>query len=64
MNVLEASQYLVNEKLDVIIAQILLRFYNMGQVSFHQLTDYIYFFESIFVLWLHQRFDSNDVFML
>ncbi len=43
MDVLAAAQHLVDEKLYVFVAKLLVGFYDASKVGVHELTDYVYF---------------------
>ena len=45
MNVLEASKNLVEEELNMLIAQHLVRLDDLGQVSFHEIGYHVQFVE-------------------
>ena len=64
MNELQASEDLVEEKLDVVIGEGLVTFYDLGEIGLHQFIYNIDFFESRSTWWFKNCFDSYDVVVL
>ncbi len=64
MNVLEASEYLIEEELDVVIRKWLIRFDDLCQISFHQLANHIYFLKLLPRLWFEDGLNTYNVVML
>mmetsp|Transcript_17459 Transcript_17459/g.23554 ORF Transcript_17459/g.23554 Transcript_17459/m.23554 type:complete len:332 (+) Transcript_17459:378-1373(+) len=61
VNVLEPAQDLVQEKLDVLVAEHLIRFDNLGKVSLHQVRNYVQLVELLQRLWLQDALDRKHV---
>lgn len=64
VNVLQSSQDLVKEELNVIIRQRLVGFNDLGEVRFHKLRDHVNLFEILSALRLQDGLDGNDVVVL
>ena len=64
VDIFEAAQNLVEEKLDVLVTERLMRLDNLGQVGFHQVRNHIQFVESFETWRLQDHFNSQHVFMV
>lgn len=64
VNVLEASQNLVEEELNVVVGEGLIRLNDLRQVGLHQLRNYINFIKAFSVLRFQDALYPKHVFVL
>lgn len=64
VNVLKAPQNLVQEELNVLVAEHLIRFNDLGQVGFHQIRHDVQLIEVLERPWLENAFDREHVFVV
>lgn len=62
--VLKSAQDLVNEKLDVFIAEALIRLYDLAEVGFHQFGYHVDLVKEFETLRSENRLDRKHVFMV
>lgn len=61
MYILEASEYLIDEELDVFVADGLTRLDDLWQVCFHELRDYIDVLKALDRFWFEQTLDWKNI---
>ena len=61
MNILESSQDLIEEKLDVIVGQWLIGLNDLRKIRLHQLGHYVNLIKTRPVFWLQNTLDAQDV---
>ena len=64
VNVLEASQKLVQEKLNVVVCEGLVRLDNLRKIRLHEFGDHVDFIEGLSVLGLENSLDAQHVLVL
>jgi hypothetical protein len=64
MHILESSQYLVKEKLHVVVRQFLLTLNNGSEVRLHEFVNKVNIVELLLAFWLKQSFQTDYILML
>jgi len=64
VDILESSENLVEEKLNVVVCELLVGLNDLSQISFHQLAYHIDFVETFTVLGFQNALNSQNVFVL
>ena len=64
VDILQTSEDLVKEKLNMVVRKGLIRLNNLSQVSFHQLRYYINLVKVFSALRFQNSFNTEDIFMV
>ena len=61
MHIFQPTKDLVQEKLDMLVTQHLIRLDNLRKISLHEIRDHVQFGELLQGPWLQDTFDREDV---